>query len=147
MEGECGRRTAGYDDLDVPVGVRDGRLVITLPSSVAFGSGKAELSSAGKTVLDKLAQHLKKDYPSARFFIEGHTDTDPIQKSSFASNRELSMARAMAVLTYLVENCKISDEQFVVVGQGQYQPIASNASADGKAKNRRVEIIVHTEKN
>jgi flagellar motor protein MotB len=142
-----GPSTAGYDDLDVPVDVRDGRLVITLPSAVAFGSGKAELSSNGKGVLDKLSQHLKKDYPSAHFYIEGHTDTDPIQKSSFASNRELSMARAVAVLTYLVESCKIPDDQFVVVGHGQYQPIASNASAEGKAKNRRVEIIVHTEKD
>ncbi len=142
-----GPSTAGYDDLDVPVAVRDGRLVITLPSAVAFDSGKAELSAGGKGVLDKLAQLLKKDYPSAHFYIEGHTDSDPIQKSSFGSNRELSVERALAVLTYLVETCKISDEQFVVVGHGQYDPVSANSSAEGKAKNRRVEIIVHTEKD
>ncbi len=141
--GSRGIAAEGYEDLDVPVAVRDGRLVITLPSSVAFASGKAELSSNGKAVLDKVAQRLKKDFPDARLYIEGHTDSDPISRSTFGSNRELSIARGMAVLTYLVETCRIPDDRFVVVGHGQYLPLDSNSSAEGKAKNRRVEIVVH----
>jgi chemotaxis protein MotB len=94
-------------------------------------------------MLDKISQRLKKDFPDARFYIEGHTDADPISKSTFGSNRELSIARGMAVLTYLVESCHIPDDQFVVVGHGQYLPLETNSTAEGKAKNRRVEIVVH----
>ena len=89
-----------------------------------------------------MAARLKSDFQDgARFFIEGHTDSDPIKRSSFASNRELSIARAMAVLEFLVTEGKVPDRRFVVVGHGQYDPIAPNDNSS-KAKNRRVEIVV-----
>ena len=131
-----------FQDLDLPVEMRDGNLVITLPSAVSFGSGSATLSSSGKRLLDGLARKLKQEYPKGIFHIEGHTDSDPISKAKFASNRELSIARAMAVLTYLVEACQIDDRQFVVAGYGQYTPVSDNSSEKGKASNRRVEIVV-----
>jgi flagellar motor protein MotB len=133
---------AGFQDLDLPVEMRDGNLVITLPSAVSFASGSASLSDSGKKLLDRVSVKLKQEFPNAKFHVEGHTDSDPISRSKFASNRELSIARALAVLTYLVESCRIDDEQFVLAGYGQYQPLASNSNGEGKAKNRRVEIVV-----
>jgi chemotaxis protein MotB len=135
----------GFENLGVPIGVNaDGYLVITLPSAISFGSGKAELTEEGMTTLERIAKQLMREYPGAEFHIEGHTDNDPIRKSSFASNRELSIARAMEVLAYLVsEDCKIPDKDCVLVGRGQYDPITSNDSNENKARNRRVEIVVH----
>lgn len=131
------------EELGIGYAVRNGMAVITIPSSITFASGKAELSAQGKTALKQVAAVLKESHPDGVYSIEGHTDRDPIKKSSFSSNRELSLARAMAVLTFLVEECRIPDEQCVLVGLGQYRPIDPGTSADAKGKNRRVEIVVH----
>lgn len=131
------------DEVGVSYGVRDGNMVLSIPSSITFASGQATLSSDGQKALKQVAATLKSQYPGADYSIEGHTDTDPIQKSKFASNRDLSVARAMAVLTFLVEDCGIPDAQCIVAGHGQYEPVAKNDSKDAKAKNRRVEIVVH----
>lgn len=131
------------DALGVGYGMRDGNLVISIPSSISFPSGKAVLSDDGRRAIREVAATLKRQYANAYFHIEGHTDSDPIVKAKFASNRDLSIARAMAVLTYLVEDCAVEDEQCVVVGHGQYRNLAPNDSKSNKALNRRVEIVVH----
>jgi len=131
------------DDLGLNYGTRDGQMVIILPSRIAFTSGKAALSGSGKEALRAVAARLKSEFPTEVFHIEGHTDTDPIQHSEFASNRDLSLSRSVSVLTFLVEECHVADERFVVVGHGQYRPIGSNDNAEGKSRNRRVEIVVH----
>ena len=122
---------------------RNGMVVITIPSSISFASGSADLSSEGQSALREVASVLKRSHPSGVYHIEGHTDTDPIRRSKFANNRDLSLARAMAVLTFLVEECRMSDEQCVVVGHGQYRPVDAASTASAKARNRRVEIVVH----
>jgi chemotaxis protein MotB len=136
------QRYPELDDLGIDVGMRDGNLVISIPSSITFASGQATLSKEGQKALKKVAATLKKDHGDARYRIEGHTDTDPIKKSKFESNRQLSVERAMAVLTYLVAECGIPDDQCIVAGHGQYDPIAGGDAKDAKAKNRRVEIVV-----
>ena len=139
---------AGYvafpelEEMGITTDMRAGETVISVPAEVSFGSGKASLSKQGRSALMAVASRLKSEFPaSARFHIEGHTDSDPISKSKFKSNRDLSIARAMAVLEYLVTEARVSDERFVVVGHGQYKPVAPN-SGSSKAKNRRVEIVV-----
>lgn len=132
------------DELGVTYGVRDGNVVLTIPSSISFGSGKASLSSEGKRALKEVGKTLSREYPRALYFIEGYTDNDPIRKSAFANNRELSIARAKAVHAHLVEEEGIEDERCVVAGHGPYRNIAPNDSAANKAKNRRVEIVVHS---
>ena len=122
--------------------VRDGHVVVTIPSSITFAAGQAKLSTAGQKALRKVAAKLRSEFPGARFSIEGHTDADPISKSAFASNRDLSLARAMAVLRFLVEDCQIADDHCIVAGHGQYQPVAPNQKEADKARNRRVEIVV-----
>ena len=134
------------DQMGISYGMRDGNMVISIPSSITFPSGQATLSTEGHKALQQVASTLKKQYPGAKYEIDGHTDTDPIKKSKFTSNRELSIARAMAVLTYLVEECGIKDGQCIVAGYGQYEPVAKNDNDKDKAKNRRVEIVVHRTK-
>lgn len=133
----------GLDNLGIDYGYRNGMMVISIPSSITFGSGKAELSKDGKAAMREVASVLKSSHGSGVYSIEGHTDTDPIRKSKFKTNRELSLARATAVLTYLVESCDIADDQCVVSGYGQYRPLDPGTSSAAKAKNRRVEIVVH----
>jgi len=134
------------DKMGISYGVRDGNMVISIPSSITFPSGQATLSKDGQKALKEVASTLKKQYARAKYEIDGHTDADPIKKSKFTSNRELSIARAMAVLTFLVEDCSIQDDQCVVAGYGQYDPVAKNDNDKDKAKNRRVEIVVHRQK-
>ena len=136
------QRYPELDDLGIDYGMRDGNMVISIPSSISFASGQATLSKDGQKALKKVASTLKKDYGDARYRIEGHTDTDPIKKSKFESNRQLSVERAMAVLGYLVSDCGIPDEQCIVSGHGQYDPVTPGDGKDAKAKNRRVEIVV-----
>lgn len=131
------------DNLGIGYGVRDGNMVISIPSSITFASGQATISKDGQKALKEVASTLKRQYPGARYSMEGHTDTDPIQKSKFSSNRELSVQRAMAVLTYLVAECGVPDAQCVVAGYGEYDPAARGDGKGDKAKNRRVEIVVH----
>ncbi|MDZ4774775.1 MAG: OmpA family protein [Planctomycetota bacterium] len=131
------------DNVGVTYGMRDGNMVITIPSAITFKSGEATLSKDGEKALRQVASTLKSKYGEAKYSIEGHTDADPIKKSKFASNRELSIARARAVHTFLVVECAVLDEKCVVVGHGEYKPIATNATDKDKAKNRRVEIVVH----
>jgi len=130
------------DKLGINYGKRGGNMVISIPSSITFASGQSVLSSEGQKALKQVAATLKKQYPTMHYSIEGHTDSDPISKSKFSSNRDLSVQRAMAVLTYMVEECGIKDDQCVVAGHGQYDPVAPNDSTADKAKNRRVEIVV-----
>ena len=136
-----------FPDLDaegITYGRRGGHIVFTVPTAVTFGSGKASLTDSGEKALRALGQRMKSEFAgSAIFHVEGHTDTDPIRKSSFESNRHLSLERALAVHEFLVTECQIEDDRFVVVGHGQYSPIAPNDGSANKAKNRRVEIVVH----
>lgn len=133
----------GLEDLGIGYAYRDGVAVITIPSQISFPSGSATLSDNGKAALREVASVLRSRHPGGTYSIEGHTDTDPISKSKFANNRDLSLARAMAVLTNLVENYDLSDEQCVVVGHSQYRPINPSDSKEAKATNRRVEIVVY----
>jgi chemotaxis protein MotB len=128
------------DDAGISYGMRDGNMVISIPSSITFASGQATLSKEGQGALKKVATLLKKEHAHAKYSIEGHTDDEPIKKSKFETNRELSYARAMAVLSYLVSDCGIKDDDCVVVAHGQYEPLVAKGD---KAKNRRVEIVVH----
>lgn len=131
------------DSLGIDYGVRDGNMVISIPSSITFASGQATISKEGQKALKEVASTLKRQYPDAKYSMEGHTDTDPISKSKFSSNRELSVQRAMAVLTFLVAECGVPDAQCVVAGHGEYDPVARGDGKGDKAKNRRVEIVVH----
>jgi chemotaxis protein MotB len=107
-----------------------------------FDSGKATLKKATSAELDHINSVLREKYAGRQIDVLGHTDTDPIQKSNWKDNWELSAQRSLTVLRYLVQK-GIPDENIRAIGCGESQPIASNATAAGKGKNRRVEIVVH----
>jgi len=130
---------AGYD---VAFDPSKGTITVTLPNAILFDSGKAELKRATSTELDHIRLVLRDKYAGKRVDVVGHTDTDPIKKSKWKDNWELSAQRALSVLRYLVKR-GIPEEKIQAVGCGESQPIASNSTASGKAKNRRVEIVVH----
>ena len=124
--------------------VRDGDTVrIRVTNTSLFDPGKATLKPGATQVLDRVASAIRRDYPGLLVGIEGHTDSDPIRKSNWKDNHELSVERAMAVYEYLKTKSGISADQLFVAGYGSNVPVASNKSAAGKAQNRRVEFVVH----
>ncbi len=117
-------------------------LVITFVADVLFDSGKAKIRPEAYGSLNKIARVLKENVPQLNIGIEGHTDNVPIKHSGWKSNWELSTARALSVLHYLVDKEGISPDRLSAVGYGEYQPVASNDTARGRQLNRRVEIVI-----
>ena len=117
-------------------------LVITFLAEVFFDSGKDLIRPEGKKILRKVAKILNQDVPDSKVAVEGHTDTDPIKYSGWKSNWELSAGRALSVLHYFIEEGKVKPERLSAAGYGEFKPVASNATAQGKQKNRRVEIVI-----
>jgi chemotaxis protein MotB len=126
---------------EASVGYDERGLVTRLVDQVLFDSGKAELRTSAFPVLDKVAQVLL-DVEDQPVGVEGHTDNQPIKVSGWASNKELSLARAQAVVEYLVEKHGLDPDRLMAVGYGEEHPLASNATADGRQQNRRVEIVI-----
>ena len=124
---------------DAVVSYRRGRISIGVEDSVTFDSGSTTLKDSSHRVLRKVSEVLKSRFAGHRFYVEGHTDSDPIQKTKdrFRSNRHLSSERADSVAAYLIKQ-GVPEASIVVVGYGQYDP----RDAQSKAKNRRVEIVV-----
>lgn len=124
--------------------IKNGAVSVLMPGAVLFDPGQTTLRPQSKAVLKKIAGVLKSTTSGEIIRIEGHTDSDPInkQKDKYKSNWELSAARAAAVLHYMVEECGISPTTVYIAGFGQYQPMADNKSKAGKAKNRRVEFVI-----
>jgi len=117
-------------------------LVITFVSEIFFDSGKDKVKEDGKLTLAKVAGVLNKDVPNSQVAVEGHTDNDPIVHSGWKSNWELSSSRALAVLHYLIDQCKVNPRTLSANGYGQYHPVVANDSPQNKRKNRRVEIVI-----
>jgi len=130
------------DTKQVMVGMEERGLVITFVDEVLFDSGKTVIKSSAYDVLNKVANILKDKVADKNIGVEGHTDNVPIKYSGFKSNWELSTARATSVLHYLVDSCSVSPERLQATGYGEYRPVASNLTTDGRQKNRRVEIII-----
>lgn len=117
-------------------------LVITFVADVMFDSGKAKIRPEAYASLDKVARVLKENVPDLSVGIEGHTDNVPIKHSTWKSNWELSAARALSVLHYLVDKEGITPDRLSAVGYGEYQPVASNDTPKGRQLNRRVEVVI-----
>lgn len=121
-------------------------LVVTVLDRVLFDSGRAELKESSLPTLDKVITILTDRVQDNKVFIEGHTDNVPIRYSSWRSNWELSTARATEVIHYFVEERGLNPKRIAAVGYGEFNPIASNDSPEGREKNRRVEIVISPQK-
>lgn len=114
--------------------------VIKLTSEVLFGSGSAEITSAGKKVLAIIGDSLNA-YPDQAITVEGHTDNIPILRhKKYDSNWELSTARGIAAIQFFQQNNQVDPQRLKVVGYGQYHPLATNDTTEGRQLNRRIEI-------
>jgi chemotaxis protein MotB len=123
--------------------VRNGMIMTTLPEAVLFDSGRDILKAGASSRLNTVIQQIRSNFPGRDVFIVGHTDTDPIRrtKNKWGDNLELSLARSVAVTRYLTSH-GLSAKQVVTGGVGEYRPLASNRTREGKAKNRRVEFWI-----
>lgn len=135
-------QATGFEGMDVAFDAAAGTITVTLDNKILFDSGKATLKSTTSKELDQILSVIKAKYASKDIDVVGHTDTDPIQKSPWKDNLELSAQRALSVARYLTGH-GIPDKQVRAAGCGSARPIASNATVAGKAKNRRVEIVVN----
>ncbi len=113
----------------------EGQMAAEMKGDVVFASGRAEIRQEARKELDKIAAEIKRNYPNATVRVEGHTDSDPIKKSKWKSNEQLSQARADAVREYLMKK-GISAGRLEAVGYGASRPKAT------KAASRRVEIVI-----
>lgn len=113
---------------------------IRFKDSVIFDSGKADVKNDLKGTIAKIGSILSKDDNYIR--VEGHTDNIPINNSQFNSNWQLSAVRAANVAQLLIEESGISPQKISAVGYGEYRPIADNSTAEGRSKNRRVDIVL-----
>ncbi|MBR1700981.1 MAG: flagellar motor protein MotB [Lachnospiraceae bacterium] len=115
---------------------------LTMKGAILFDSGSAELREESYPVLDKVGVILER-YAKGEIEIEGHTDNVPINSARYASNEELSSARALTVFYYLSQNTYLDITNLKHAGMGERIPIADNSTAEGRSKNRRVEIRMY----
>ena len=121
-----------------------GRLRVDMVDKLLFDSGDARISRRGEGVLARVGAVLAK-VPDRQIHVSGHTDDQPINgklNHRFATNWELSSSRALNVVRFLQQQAQVPPERMVASGHGQYQPIASNGTAAGRARNRRIEILL-----
>jgi chemotaxis protein MotB len=124
----------------VDVGASREGIVISLAGNMLFDSGKADLKPRGMTLLDTLSERLRTMPNEIR--VEGHTDNIPIATALYPSNWELSSARATTVGRYLVEHSEVAPRRISAAGYGEFRPVAPNDSREGRARNRRVDLVV-----
>ena len=116
--------------------------VIKLTSEVLFSSGSAEIKPAGQKVLSIIAESLSA-YPHRAISVEGHTDNVPVLNNDhYDSNWELSAARALAAVNYFKQNSHVDPTRLRVVGYGEFHPLSSNETVEGRKLNRRIEIRI-----
>ncbi len=128
---------------EITISELQGKLTVNMVEEILFASGSATIKDAGLKVLARVSD-IVKDVEDKDIQVEGHTDNVPISsrlKDKFPSNWELSTARAATVVRFLRDQ-GVPGEKLAAVGYGPFQPVASNDTAEGRAKNRRIQIVL-----
>ncbi|MDQ3296267.1 MAG: OmpA family protein [Myxococcota bacterium] len=128
------------DSGQLKVIIRDGRMIIALPNDILFDSGSTSVKKAGTEALAKVAQVLT-TVSDRRFLVVGHTDNVPIKTAQFASNWELSTARAVGVVQFLISK-GMNPKVVSAAGYSEFDPVVPNDTVEHKAQNRRIEIVL-----
>ena len=131
----------GFSSDELTVREKDGKVYVAMSDKLLFESGSARVDKRGKEALAKLAEVLNKQ-TDIDVYIEGHTDSKPINTAQFKDNWDLSVIRATSVVRILTKDYGVNPLQILPCGRGEFMPVADNESADGRAKNRRTEIIM-----
>ncbi len=134
---------SGYSSDEVDVDMKDGKLYITMRNKLLFASGSAQIQSKGLNAIKTLANVLKAN-PNLDIIIEGHTDNVPFNPKSkvYNDNWDLSTARAVEVTRALIDKYDIRPERITAAGRSMFYPVAPNTTVEGRAKNRRIEVIL-----
>jgi chemotaxis protein MotB len=131
-----------FEGKGLTVEQKNGKVYVSMENKLLFNSGSWAVGSEGKKAVVEVGKVLG-DNPDISVLIEGHTDDDPFGGSGpIADNWDLSTKRATAIVAILSENKSINKQNLTAAGRGEFSPLASNATAEGKAKNRRIEIIL-----
>lgn len=130
----------GFQADELSVEVKNGKVYVSMSDKLLFKSGSASAEAKGKEAIDALADVLQKN-PDIDIMIEGHTDNVPIKTAMYKDNWDLSAARATSIVRLLAEK-GIEPTRLTAAGRGEFQPRASNDTSEGKALNRRTEIIL-----
>ncbi len=130
----------GFNSNDLSVYQKDGKVYVSLSENLLFPSGSAVVNPKGVDALAKLAAVLNLN-PDVSVNIEGHTDSIPI-RGKYQDNWDLSTARANSIVRILVNNYKVNPKSVTSSGHSYFEPVASNETKEGRAKNRRTEIIL-----
>jgi chemotaxis protein MotB len=131
----------GFSSDELSVHEKDGKVYVAMSDKLLFQSGSATVDKRGKEALAKLAEVLKVQ-TDIDVMIEGHTDNKPINTVQFKDNWDLSVIRATSVVRILTKDYGIKPLQIQPSGRGEFMPVATNETADGRTRNRRTEIII-----
>lgn len=131
-----------FEGKGLTVEQRDGKVYVSMENKLLFGSGSWAVGTEGRKAVEQLGNVLAEN-PDIAVLIEGHTDNVPYTgNSSLSGNWDLSTKRATSIVKILKENQNINPENLTAAGRGEFAPIASNDTAEGRAKNRRIEVIL-----
>ncbi len=131
-----------FEDKGLTVEARDGKVYVSMENKLLFQSGSWTVENEGQRAIDGLGSVLA-DNPDIAVLIEGHTDNVPYSgKGPLKGNWDLSTKRATAIVNQLLENPNILPQNLTAAGRGQYLPIAPNATREGRAANRRIEVVL-----
>ena len=131
----------GFDDDELSVEVKNGKVYVSMSDKLLFRSGSAGVESKGKEAIVALAKVLEKNQ-DIDILVEGHTDNVPIKTAVFKDNWDLSAARASSIVRILSDEHSVEPTRLTAAGRGEYQPRADNSTTEGRASNRRTEIIL-----
>jgi chemotaxis protein MotB len=129
------------DDKDINIKVDKGVVYVDISDKLLFNSGKYEVTDKAKEVLGKVAKVLEAQ-PNIEFMIEGHTDSVPFKQGVLDDNWDLSVKRATSVVRILEKDYHIPAARMTAAGRGEYVPVGSNETAEGRAANRRTRIVI-----
>lgn len=128
-------------DEDIEINVEKGVVYVSISDKLLFDSGRYNITPRAKEVLGKVATVVK-NKPNIEFMVEGHTDNKPISTAMFEDNWDLSVKRATSVVRVLQEDFGVEPARMTAAGRSYYVPVATNETAEGRAKNRRTRIVV-----
>jgi len=131
----------GFKSDELSVEIKNGKVYVSLSDKLLFKSGSAAVESKGKEAIQLLADVLQKN-PDIDILIEGHTDNVPIKTAVYKDNWDLSVGRATTIVRILTDEYKILPTRVTASGKGEFSPKISNETPEGRAKNRRTEIIL-----
>ena len=131
----------GFGSDELTVQMRDGKVYVAMSDRLLFRSGSADVETRGRQALAMLAEVLA-NQPEIEIFIEGHTDNVPIRTARFTDNWDLSVLRATSMVRILTTDHNVNPTQIIPSGRSQYFPVDDNATTEGRARNRRTEVIL-----